>query len=72
MEGNWLLSTSTLFNTKTSRLDSQKKVAKEMGVAIEHMTNVLEQFGVDLQLKKNRTKERIDQLEISFVKAFED
>lgn len=72
MEGNWLLSTSTLFNTKTSRLDSQKKVAKEMGVAIEEMTNVLEQFGVDLQLKKNRTKERIDQLEIPFVKAFED
>ena len=72
MEGNWLLSTSTLFNTKTSRLDSQKKVAKEMGVAIEEMTNVLEQLGVDLQLKKNRTKERIDQLEIPFVKAFED
>ena len=67
-----MLSTSTLFNIKTSRLDSQKKVAKEMGVAIEHMTNVLEQFEVDLQLKKNRTKERIDQLEISFVKAFED
>lgn len=43
-----------------------------MGVAIEEMTNVLEQFGVDLQLKKNKTKERIDQLEIPFVKAFED
>lgn len=59
MEGNRLLSTSTLFNTKTSRLDSQKKVAKEMGVAIEEMTNVLEQFGVELQLKKIGLKKEL-------------
>ena len=39
---------------------------------MEEMTNVLEYFEDDLQLQKNETKERINQLEIDFATAFED
>ena len=72
MEGNCLFSTPTLLITETPRLDDQNKVAREMGVVIEEMTNVIEHFANDLQLQKNMTKERIDQLEIAFATAFED
>ena len=69
---NWLFSTPTLFNTETPRLDGPNKVASERSVAIEEMTNLLEYFEDDLQLQKNETKERINQLEIDFATAFED
>ena len=39
-------------------------MASERSVAMEEMTNVLEYFEDDLQLQKNETKERINQLEI--------
>lgn len=72
MEENWLFSTPTVFNTETASLNGQNKVAKEMGVIIEEMTNMVKPFGVDLHLQKNETKERTDQLEIAFATAFDE
>ena len=54
MEKRWLFSTPTLFNTVILSLDDKNKVAREMNVIIEKMTNVLEPFGVDLQHQKKR------------------
>ena len=59
MEKHWPFSTPTLFNTVILSLDDKNKVAREMNVIIDEMTNVLEHFGADLQLQKNEAKESL-------------
>ena len=39
--------------------DSQDKVAREMDVTIEEMTNMLEHLKIDLQLQKARLKKEL-------------
>ena len=39
-------------NTETQKLDGHNKVLREMGAIIEEITNILENFGVDVQLQK--------------------
>ena len=65
-----MISAPTLFNVETPRLDGQSKIVREIDVVIEEMTNVLDHFGAGLRLKK--TKEKIDQLAITFAPVFEE
>lgn len=39
-------------NTETQKLDGHNKVLREMGAVIEEITNILENFGVDVHLQK--------------------
>ena len=61
-----------MLNTETTRLNGQKKLAKEMGILIEEITTVIEQFGIHLQIQKYEIEERINQLEVALTTVFED
>ena len=63
---------TTLLSTETTRLDGQKKLAKEIGILIEEITTVIEQFGIHLQIQKYEIEERINQLEVVLTTVFED
>ena len=43
-----------------------------MGNVIEEMTNIFKNFGVDLQLHKYETADRINQLEIVLATVFKE
>ena len=43
-----------------------------MGILIEEITTVIEQFGVHLQIQKYDIEERINQLEVALTTVFED
>ena len=50
VEGDWLFSKPTSLNTETQKLDGHNKVLRERGAFIGEITNILENFGVDVQL----------------------